>query len=777
MGWGSSAYVSISINEENLRLRFEKDEQFRQTYLASIDFLRDHYVQIPERLKNPVYFEVLSYYLSFSDQPLEYEISTFITEVKGLELESPIDVLELLVLTAYLSCKLPEETISIHCGDASCFVLKLNLKKGKVTDISREYWDFNKNKQVRIRKEIPDYEDAFRCSETEMLEFFKVPITRKLKKHVEEDYLSAFDETCEHIKINRKNIRTILPEIKKFKKLKILEMRGNRISSLPKELLELPCLEELDLSSNKFTTIPPEIKELKQLKRLNISFMRLKQLPDELMELPNLTALNISQNELNGLPEHIGKLKKLEKLNASDNKIPLLPDSFCELTSLREFVMIRAELEKLPEQFGNLTALEGLRVERNKITSLPESFSQLRKIRELDLGMSGNEGFSEFPKVLLALEELEKLSFGFLCSYTHLPEDIHRMKSLRKLDLHCSKKLESLPDSICELSNLEELNVESTLLRSLPEQIGKLQKLKSLDIGQTHILKLPESILELTGLEMQTDKGILKMKGPETKAYFEKIIESREELKEVIANMGNVFKFCSEKLRSDPEFIRWFDEKSHSSTSYDGNALYYMSDTLKNDKAFAREFITERSVYKLRFFSEAVRSDFEIIKTAFSKSMDIFEYLPEKLKQDEDFLGQLFQMNSRVYSKFPESMRRKSEYLFEAIKDGPYNVCHVPEEFRMNKDIMVYALKSYWFNDSYDFIPLELKQDRWFVVRAIIQFDLDKLESEIKTMYEKDELINQLLPLPLKEKIKKVREYFKEHSPDVNIDEVIVHEQ
>jgi Leucine-rich repeat (LRR) protein len=781
MSWGSSAYINVYIGEESFKTWYEGNIERQHLYRNNLAYLRDYRLKIPKKIRYSTFFDELNYYLNFEAQPFRYEISEIYPEFPNLQIESPLEAFELIVCMAYMSCKLPLETVTVKLGDASCFLLNYKLLNGKLIEIWRDRWDYNLKKQVLIEDESPSYDDAFRCSEAEIRDFFKSPITKRLERQVEVNYLSPFDKNCEHIDLRRKNITLLLPEIKKFKNLKILNLNGNRMNTLPKELFELEQLVELDLGSNKLKALPPEIAKLKNLKKLNVSFMTLKHLPNELTELSNLTELNASSNELVSLPENIGKLKKLEIFGASDNKIHLLPESFCELTSLREFIMIRAELEKLPENIGHLSSLEILRFERNRIASLPDSFSQLKKVKELDLTSTSNIDFNEFPRVLLELTELNKLSFGFACSYTHLPDDIHRMKSLRKLNLHCSKELEALPDSFCELREMEELNVESTALRSLPEQIGKLKKLKTLNIDQTHILKLPESILELTGLEMQTDKGILKMKGPETKAYFEKIIESREELKEVVADMGNVFKFCSEELRSDPEFIRWFDEKTHSSTGYDGDALYYMSDRLKNDKAFALEFITERSVYNFKYFSEAVRSDFEIVKTALfdseKASLDIFEYLPEKLKQDEEFLGRLFQITTRIYAKFPENMRRKMEYLMEAIKYGPYNVCNVPEEFRMNKDIMVYALKGYWFNDSYDFIPLALKQDRWFVVRAIIQFDLDELESEIKTMYQNDEFINQLLPLPLKEKIKKVREYFKKHSPDVNINEVIVLEK
>jgi len=66
----------------------------------------------------------------------------------------------------------------------------------------------------------------------------------------------------------------------------------------------------------------------------------------------------------------------------------------------------------------------------------------------------------------------------------------------------------TLPDVVCELVNLETLNLQQSKLETLPESMAKLAKLKRLDIRSCESLAepLPDlSSLLLGGLKIQTD--------------------------------------------------------------------------------------------------------------------------------------------------------------------------------------------------------------------------------------------------------------------------------
>ncbi|EMO89090.1 leucine rich repeat protein [Leptospira noguchii str. 2001034031] len=47
-------------------------------------------------------------------------------------------------------------------------------------------------------------------------------------------------------------------------------LKGNQLTSLPKEIEQLQNLQQLDLSKNRFTTFPKEIEQLQNLKLLRL---------------------------------------------------------------------------------------------------------------------------------------------------------------------------------------------------------------------------------------------------------------------------------------------------------------------------------------------------------------------------------------------------------------------------------------------------------------------------------------------------------------------------
>ncbi|XP_004305501.1 PREDICTED: putative disease resistance protein RGA4-like [Fragaria vesca subsp. vesca] len=111
-----------------------------------------------------------------------------------------------------------------------------------------------------------------------------------------------------------------------------------------------------------------------------------------------------------------------------------------------------------------------------RITSLDREFvSQLKCVRTLNLRDNGVE---------------------------ELPEEVGGLVHLRYLDLSCNK-WKRLPDTLCNLINLETLRLEKCGgLEELPEGMGKLITLRHLRVkGCDRHMKLPKSIAKLTSLQ------------------------------------------------------------------------------------------------------------------------------------------------------------------------------------------------------------------------------------------------------------------------------------
>lgn len=132
-----------------------------------------------------------------------------------------------------------------------------------------------------------------------------------------------------------------------------------------------------------------------------------------------------------------------------------------------------SNLEDLPQEIGNLTSLETLNMDEGNgcqmNVSLPSSIGQLTNLKVLNLD-------------------------GAL-DYTYSKDDTG----------HISKeqyKVKKLPQSIANLQNLEELDLERNGLKSVPPQVYSLKKLKILRLDYNNdIHEISDSISNLTNLK------------------------------------------------------------------------------------------------------------------------------------------------------------------------------------------------------------------------------------------------------------------------------------
>ncbi|MEO1376869.1 MAG: hypothetical protein AAFW70_21750 [Cyanobacteria bacterium J06635_10] len=130
------------------------------------------------------------------------------------------------------------------------------------------------------------------------------------------------------------------------------------------------------------------------------------------------------------------------------------------------------------------------------------------KVKKLDLNFDTKEYI--IPESIGNISDLEELAIfnESLCPIyiKEVPETIGRLSNLKKLKIYdCS--LEYLPESIGNIENLQELDLADLRnLKALPNSIGKLKHLLKLEIkgrkfSFSHLDKLPDSIGELTYLK------------------------------------------------------------------------------------------------------------------------------------------------------------------------------------------------------------------------------------------------------------------------------------
>ncbi|CAG7916969.1 unnamed protein product [Penicillium olsonii] len=184
----------------------------------------------------------------------------------------------------------------------------------------------------------------------------------------------------------------LAPFMGRLDKLESLDLRGNKLITLPEEIAGMKSLRTLDVSENKLTSLPFEIFSKLPLKTLNAQKNKLEGtlIPESVgrwetlqllnvannavvvfssndtLDLPNLHTLLIGVNRITHLP-CVSSWQSLLTLSAEENKISELPTGFVELKSIKKADFTGNDLTRLDDKMGLMESLTSLRVANNPL--------------------------------------------------------------------------------------------------------------------------------------------------------------------------------------------------------------------------------------------------------------------------------------------------------------------------------------------------------------------------------------------------------------------------
>ena len=308
--------------------------------------------------------------------------------------------------------------------------------------------------------------------------------------------------------------------------LKYLNLKGTRIKKLPKAIGKLPNLQTLDIRNSKIKVLPPWIANLKSLRHLimyhhngdqltvlDFDFVSGTHVPSDLSELKKLQVLDcvevgdsklmrelkymtqLTRLGLTGVrKEHeqdlcvsIGKMKLLHYLFVkATNENEFLPiESLSSIPPLLETLVLYGRLDKVPLWFGSLQSLTTLKLHHSR---LEENF--LVYIQGLPNLVDLRLVNAYTRKLLNFASGFQKLSYLALCNLPHLTTIIIQegvMPHIQQLEIIECVRLNSLPDGIEHLSNLQELS----FLNARFELIEKIRGEGSFDRHKVkHVAKI-----------------------------------------------------------------------------------------------------------------------------------------------------------------------------------------------------------------------------------------------------------------------------------------------
>jgi Leucine-rich repeat (LRR) protein len=180
----------------------------------------------------------------------------------------------------------------------------------------------------------------------------------------------------------------IISQITCLKELKLAE---NALSGeLSSSISELRDLEVLDVQGNKLSTLPDEIGALANLRILNVANNQLSELPTVELSKCSLTQILATKNRISGqlFPASVTSMLRLHELDVSVNTITSLAENEISLPSLHTLNIAFNRITELPD-ISSWEKLDTILAEDNKVTALPQGFVMSLTLRSVDF--TGND--------------------------------------------------------------------------------------------------------------------------------------------------------------------------------------------------------------------------------------------------------------------------------------------------------------------------------------------------------------------------------------------------
>jgi Leucine-rich repeat (LRR) protein len=294
--------------------------------------------------------------------------------------------------------------------------------------------------------------------------------------------------------------------------LEVLDLQGNKLTSLPNEIQHLASLRTLNVASNQLTGVPMELFET-ALIELIADKNRFEGTFFAIESAPNLQELNISNNSLKSLCEGENiKLPALKTLNVSTNRLVSLP-SVESWTNLQTLILAENKVTTFPEGFTTLSQLRTADFTANDISQIDDRIA-LMSLEHLTLAANPlrerkflTMGFEDIKRDLAARlpadlvgadeDEVEAMTETVV-------EDVHgwQVTPSGTLDLSSKSLAELDEDAVLACADdIRHFNLQQNVFESIPLPVSQITFLTVLDLSKNNIATALTSLLSLPKLK------------------------------------------------------------------------------------------------------------------------------------------------------------------------------------------------------------------------------------------------------------------------------------
>lgn len=199
----------------------------------------------------------------------------------------------------------------------------------------------------------------------------------------EEVFQQIMDALVSIIQLKQNNKASQIIDIEKNTKSGMLDLSGCHLRSIPRDLLEMPWLKDLNLSNNSIKRIE-NLDKLQELQVLSLVKNEITEI-ENLETLEDLTFLDLEYNKLTRITnlEHSSKLKVL---GLSSNKIQSLA-GITHLKNLETLYIGHNQLKNI-EELSHLPQLKRIILTNNRIESIKPLLGHIRGGLQIALNFS-----------------------------------------------------------------------------------------------------------------------------------------------------------------------------------------------------------------------------------------------------------------------------------------------------------------------------------------------------------------------------------------------------
>ncbi|NXD71785.1 LRSM1 ligase, partial [Eolophus roseicapillus] len=163
--------------------------------------------------------------------------------------------------------------------------------------------------------------------------------------------------------IHTNNLTSLVPKscsLLSLVTVKVLDLHGNQLASLPADIGQLASLQVLNLERNLLKCLPQSIGDLAQLQMLNVKGNKLKDLPVTVSGLRSLRTLDISGNTVVELPRGLAHIRTLETLTLDASSMIYPSPDICSAgtESIQQFLCKECGIAYYPPSQYPLPALQ-----------------------------------------------------------------------------------------------------------------------------------------------------------------------------------------------------------------------------------------------------------------------------------------------------------------------------------------------------------------------------------------------------------------------------------